>query len=562
MSPVIMQPAMQPTVVVQPAATVQPTALDPLIVKIGRSEHYIGSPPSPQQWEFINSSAPEQLYGGAKRGGKSVAGSQKLICLAVAFPGNRLGMFRQDLTDLRESVLETFFRICPEELILDHHQTHRDITIRTNGRPSVIHYGGLRDVKVEAGHKEESAKGQEYGEFYIDEPSEIDVANYRMLRAQLCWILPNGQRPPYMAMLGCNPEPGWVYDRFADLIDPTENDPKKKVVYALDRSRVFIKALPRDNIYLPPNWERDQEFDAPKEWVDKYLKGSWKVSTGQVFKEFDCRRWHGVPLLSDIPPDYLKTLRLLGSLDHATTGVTCFAIDGVDADGNIIALASYYQKNRLVSDHAKEIRRLADFVCRACGKPIDNYAGRTFGQHPAFDFFEYVLIDPSTQAKTQTSGNELMSIQDLYYREGIPTLAAINTMESGILLMSEYIHVKPTHIHPWRGERPSPSFFVVEEFNRDGIREIEGWKKTISDRGQIKYVGPDHWIDNQRYIIASRPEPPRFTIKDRLAMDVHARQAQRALDRFDKKFGRPPNPAQWFPGGTSGAETWFPAKID
>lgn len=545
----------------------------PFIVTIGKHQLMVGKPLTDRQWDLMDAPHKEQCIGGGKRSAKTVGGAAKAIALSLAFPGNKGYILRQDLTDLKESTLETFLRICPPELIIDHNHTERRIVLRTSGEPSKLIYSGLSDEA-----EEESSKGKESGFIWIDEPSEISLPTYLMYLSQLCWTLPpcrcmmmrrdgscpihllnNGGFPPFQAILTTNPESGWVEDRFRDLIEQASD---RRPVVEDGKSRVFIRALPRDNPYLPPGWEEDLRKSAPEIWVQKYLDGVWGAVQGQVFKEFD-KTIHGIPSLSAMPPDYLKSLKLIGCLDHATTGITCFRIDGIDHDGNITALASYYQANRTVHEHATAIKLLVDRIARLCGRPIDGYTGRTYGQYPAFDFFEYNLIDPATQAKTQMVQNELWSIQDMYWREGVPTLAAHNAMEAGVQLLQQYIHIKPNHVHPYKltsdGKqiRPSPSYFIVLDENREGVRELIGWKTERNDRNEIRYKGPDHWIDCGRYIALSRPEPPAWTARDLVSLDTHSRKAQNAMAAFDKKFGAQSGSTQWFPGGTGTPSQWW-----
>jgi len=509
----------------------------------------LGSNPSARQRLFIDCRARRQLYGGAKRGGKSVALCMKAIMLSVLYPGNRGAMYRQDLTDLRDSLLVTFFQICPAELILDHHQTHKQILIDTGTKPSVILYGGLGDA-----HDVESAKGKEFGWYAIDEPSEVDREAVRMLNAQLCWKLPDGSFPPYMELLASNPEPGWVEEEFRPLIEESSN--ARPLVVSADGSKAFVRALPRDNPYLPPGWEDTMRIDAPAAWQSKYLDGSWEVSEGQVYKEFD----RAIHVVDCPPPAFLSRLKLVASIDHATTGVTCMCVDGIDPDGNIFALGSYYERNKLISEHAKGMFGLMDRWIDMCGLRhlVVSRSKNDPTVYPATVAFEYILIDPSTQAKTQQRAAELFSVQDEYRRVGLPTQAAYNAVEAGVNLMAEYIHVKVNHIHPLTQKRNSPSFFIVRHENNDGIRETIGWRKTISENGTPKYVGPDHWLDNQRYIIMSRPEPPRVSTNDILSMDAASRLAQRDLMKFDKKFRSPgQDSGQWFPGGSGSSNAWF-----
>lgn len=534
---------------------------------------FLGKPPSPQQTALINASEKEQVYGGAKRGGKTVGGSIKGIMLSVLFPGNKGYILRQNLTDLRESTLETFLRICPQELILDHNHTERRILIKTAGVPSKIIYSGLSDET-----EEESSKGKEAGWIWVDEPGEVKQGSYLMYLSQLCWELPpcgcqmmdrktktcrqhprNPGFPPFMAMLTTNPEAGWVEDRFRPLIEAASE--QRKVVS--NGKQVFIRALPRDNPYLPPGWEQElREGNTPEIWVKKYLDGVWGSVEGQVIKTLD-ERYHFTHEAA-IPSDFLAQMTLIGCLDHASTGVTCFTVCGVDWDSNLWVLGSYYStdegKERRISEHSASIHRLCDYWVTRCGKMAQGYTGKNFGQWPCLDFFDYVLIDPSTQAKTQMANNQLTSIQDLYYREGLPTLAAHNAMEAGVDMLQEYFHIKPAHVHPITNTRPSPSIFIVAENNRSGIRELRGWKCVIGENGVKKYIGADHWIDNIRYTVMSRPEPPRFTRKDILAMDTHAQKATKAMLKFDAKFGAPANPGQWFEG-RGDSKTWFPEQI-
>lgn len=570
------------------------STVPPIQAQVDGNVVFLGKPPSPQQAALINACEKEQVYGGAKRGGKTVGGSVKGIMMSVIFPGNKGYILRQNLTDLRESTLETFLRICPPELILDHNHTERRIMIKTAGVPSKIIYSGLSDET-----EEESSKGKEAGWVWIDEPGEVKQGSYLMYLSQLCWELPpcgcrnmdrktkrcqqhprNGPNcgcpeyvpgrqcprhplqgfPPFQAWLTTNPEAGWVEDRFRALIEAASE--QRKVVS--NGKQVFIRALPRDNPYLPPGWEQElRAGNTPEIWVKKYLDGVWGTVEGTVFKSFD-ERYHLISEAS-LPPDYLKLLTLIGCLDHASTGVTCFTVIGIDPDGNLIVLGSYYSTDegaeRRISEHSASIHRLCDTWAIRCGKMAPDYVGHNFGQWGCLDHFDYCLIDPSTQAKTQMQNNQLMSIQDLYWREGLPTLAAHNAIDAGVDLLQEYFHVKATHVHPFTNERPSPSIFIVREGNRSGIRELKGWKIVRNERNEPKYVGPDHWIDDVRYTAMSRPEPPRFTKKDILVMDTHSQKAIKSLLAFDKKFGAPSQSGQWFGGGTGTARTWFPERL-
>jgi hypothetical protein len=421
--------------------------------------------PTAKEQEFINCASKIQLYGGAKRGGKSVAGCMKAVLLSVLFPGNRGIIARQSGTDLRDSTLVTFLQICAPEVILDHRRGDRTFLIRTSGKPSEILYRGLGEEG-----EEEKIKGMDMGWYWIDEPSECPKNTWMMLHSQLNWVLPSGERPPYMGMLTSNPEPGWVKDLKEAIDKKTRTD------------ATFIRALPRDNPHLPPGWEQELRNDFPDEWVRKYLDGSWDVAEGQVFPELSeehhnldnwTDRWDARAYL-----DWLASLRLHASVDHATTGTTAMVETGQDRSDNIYALEEYYQQNRLVSEHAAKM----------AGILTGN------GKHDS------LLIDPSTEAKTQVGKLELYSILDEYRRQGEPFKSLLkpaprSEIRIGINLLKERLKVNPMRVHPFTGSRGSPSLFISKKRNPCGWREMIELRQKVKDNGDIEYIGSDHWVD-------------------------------------------------------------------
>ena len=432
--------------------------------------------PTVKEQEFIDCSSKLQLYGGAKRGGKSVGGCMKSILLSCLFPGNRGLIARQSGTDLRDSTLVTFFQICSPDLILDHRRGDRTIIIRTAGKPSEILYRGLGEEG-----EEEKVKGMDLGWYWIDEPSETPERTWMMLHAQLNWQLPDGSRPPYMGLLTSNPEPGWV-KRLKERIETSQ-----------EASATFIRALPRDNPHLPPGWEDELRASFPEEWCRKYLDGSWDVMEGQVFPELS-EMYHNLDNWTDkwdarTYRDWVSMLQLHASVDHATTGITACAETGIDRSENMFCLEEYYQQNKLVSEHAAAIAAML--------------TGN--GKHRS------LLIDPSTEAKTQVGRDELHSILDEYKRHGEPFKSQLQAakraeIRMGINLLKEKLKVNPNRVHPFTGVHGSPSLFLSKRRNPNGWREMIELRQVIKANGDVEFVGSDHFIDNVRYVAMSRPK--------------------------------------------------------
>jgi hypothetical protein len=504
--------------------------------------------PTKQQQVFINSQTAEQCYGGAKRGGKSVAGGMKLILLSVLFPGNRLGMFRKEFTDLLDTTLKEFWMTCPPELLdrtygngTGHNKGERTIRLKTidPNVPSEIIYRGLGDET-----DFEKAKSLTLGGFFIDEPTEIPFKVYQQLRAQLTWMLPNRTRPPYMAMLGTNPEPGWVKERFVDQKLP---------------GCEFIPALPRDNPHLPPGWEGELRASYDQEWVDKYLDGSWEVTEGMVFTELDARVHDIGPLIDPkseaFRPEYLKRFRevmqlckMVGSIDPAETGFIAHTVNAITPWDDQIVLQEYYEQDKLVSEACQMINQSSQAWVP---KPKQGQEERSWKAH-----FQYTLIDPSATQRSLQSGNKKQAVADAYRAGGagdnpnpefgIPVIPAWNALQLGLEHLKQRLHINPHHHHPITGQLSAPHFYIIRKFCRDTWKDMKEYRKRVTPLGKVVYLGRDHGLDTVRYVANAQVRPPeipedlsRFNSQERFALASHRKWA--------KSFGAP----------VEGSNSWY-----
>lgn len=465
--------------------------------------------PHAQQLLFIDADETEQLFGGAKRGGKSHGGSQKAIMLSMMFPGNRGIVYRQNLTDLKDSTLVTFDDVCPPGIIQQHHKGDRKY-IFTNGSHFI--YRGVGDAD-----ELEKVKGMEAGWMWGDEPSEILEATYLMMLAQLNWKLPNGRRPPYMSFLTCNPEPGWIKKRFIDKL--TQDKQGRYLTFKADKGKVFIPSLPNDNPYLPPGYIQFLKDNFPAEWVEKYVRGSWEISEGMVYKEFD----RAVHVVDSYPP--LNEMKLYGGIDHGTTGYTTFVVIGVTANHDYYVIREYKRKDQLVTDHAAAMLTIIGEL------------------HAAGADLEYIVIDPATGQRSSQGNYQLQDVRTLYAECGIHTIPGWNLIEAGVERVRQLIHVNPHHFHPTRsgvgGARlmGAPHFYIDSRC-RHTIDEFQGWKKDVDPNGYVKYKGDDHLLDPIRYIVVSRPVPPALAPADESGLDPMTRSARRSHAAWGQRFDK------------------------
>jgi len=493
--------------------------------------------PNQAQQIFIDCDAPEQSLGGAKQGGKTVGAVQKMLLLLTLFPGNRGLAMRSTLELVRDTTIYEFLKLAPPGLILAHNRSEHRILIHTGEKtpPSELLYRGVGDLALDPAMRKTS-KGLILGFLLVEEANEVPLEVVEMLVAQMTLVLPDGTRPPYMAMYTSNPEPGWPKQRFFGI--PSKNQPPVP-------GCVYIRALPRENTdprtgesNLPPGWETQQRASHDPEWVRKYLDANWDVAEGMVFEEFD-RQIH---CIEDFD---ITGIQLGEALDHAATGVTCHLGIGKDPDENVFMLDEYYQENRLVSAHSREIHQRRNALMRRA-QPNQKYPPAPFA---------ISLCDPHLAAKDQVGGQspdgrkpaKLHSVLDLYIGEGLPFSPAWNAVEAGIERMKEYIHVNPLHRHPFTGQLGAPRLYIVGKRCPNLVREIIELRKDISSTGQVRYIGSDHALDCVRYYLNAQMAPPERSKTDWAKMLPQEVHAVRAHQKWVEKFGKTRQDAGIYP---------------
>lgn len=198
------------------------------------------------------------LYGGAYGGGKTAWLVNEAIALSIDYPGNRGFLGCKDGTDFKGNALLQLLKFLPPELYGSfrggiHHQTDRYFKL-ING--SVIYYGGL-------GNDAEAVKlisnMPELGWFGIDQAEEITENQFLLLCGRLRLNLP-GIR--YRGLLTANPDSGWLRNRFIEQALPDHR---------------FIPALPKDNPFLPKDYEKKLKEIYPPEMVRRLLEGDWDI---------------------------------------------------------------------------------------------------------------------------------------------------------------------------------------------------------------------------------------------------------------------------------------------
>lgn len=243
----------------------------------------------------------------------------------------------------------------------------------------------------------------------------------------------------------------------------------------------------------------------PKDWVKRFVEGSFDVFAGQIFDEFN-PHIHVLPQPFQIP----NTWERLRAIDHGQNNPTACVWAAVDFDANIYIYKEYYQEKDVVSNHVQAINEMSQ---------IRNSEGDIIK-----DIYSYTVIDPSTHAKTREKDGYRFSVADEYLEAGIPTIAGQNDVIAGINRVKEYFKIDDSRYHPFlrtdEGEplTGSPRLFIfpncenlIEEIAQYKWKTYAGSATGNPDRDTIKEAPvkrKDHAVDALRYLIMSRPQSP------------------------------------------------------
>lgn len=216
--------------------------------------------PKQAQKEFHSSDIKFRLYSGAVRAGKSLAGSVESIKLSMLYENNVGIIARKDYTSLRDSTMQTFFQVCPPELISNYNKTEHTVDFVNGSR---IYFKDLKEP--------DKIKSMEVGWFWIDEATECKKDSFEILQSRLSLA----SVPNHYGFLTTNPDSltNWVYDFFYE--QPS-----------------FEKKTIETNTYqmrdvLPEGYIESLERNLSTENVKRLLEGKWGIFEGIIYKDFN-----------------------------------------------------------------------------------------------------------------------------------------------------------------------------------------------------------------------------------------------------------------------------------
>jgi hypothetical protein len=445
-----------------------------------------------QQRAFYYSNARNQTFSGGFNNGKTYAGCLKAFTLLTTFPNYRVAIARQVLADLKRTTMQTFFKICPRELI-ERHNEQDGLTVLKNR--SQINWMHLDKVD------ESSLRGLEINSVLVDQAEETEEKVYDVLDARIGrW---DGAEIP-ASLLSQNPD--WPTSKQGKLIAPSyimllcNPDTQYHYIYR----KYHPDSLERDPrfFFIEGQWDStlgsEESYEVAlrrgEEWVEKYVKGRWGLSEAQI---------HRVSTDSLIDPsdELLDRIRRKGnlfkSMDHGDSSPTC-CLWFASLNGVYICYREYYLGNEVISKHRRNITELSFDE-----KYTANYA------------------DPQIFKKTAQRDGGFWTVADEYLTRDIPEpplswLPADNNEYATRNRINELLRPSPQFRHPVTAQEGAPGLYFIKRTPDyqygafHAISQLQSQRRKLLGYvdGKSVYVDEreesvtDHAYDPTRYFIA------------------------------------------------------------
>ena len=451
------------------------------------------------QREFYYSRSRNQMFSGGFNNGKTFIGCLKAFTLLSTFPNYRMSINRQTFADLKKTTMQTFFKICPKEIIQRHNEQDGYTEFKNK---SAIYWLHLDKVD------ESTLRGLEINSNLTDQQEEteekvFDVLDGRIGRWDFAEIPPE-QLEAHRRLLGKdwpkNPKTGkYVAPSYnMGLCNP---DTQFHYIYrkfhpdSLERRPKFF--------YVEGEWDPDlgsretyeEALSHDQEWVDKYIRGQWGVSHAQI------HRLRGESLL-DADPDLLERISKKGNLfrilDHGDASPTCCLWLCI-LDGNLIFFREYYVPAQPISYHRRAITDLSK---------DELYSGN--------------FADPQIFKKTGQKDGSFWTTADEYLDKGVsgPPLSWIPADNNEFATrnrINELLNPSQIRKHPITGEVGAPGIYFIKRSQdypngcyhainelqsqrRKSLGYIDGKQLFCDDREESV---ADHSYDCIRYGIAA-----------------------------------------------------------
>lgn len=424
-------------------------------------------------FELFRCRAPEVCLDGPAGTGKTRAALEKIHLALLKYPGARWLVARKTNTALSASAMVTF-----RNLVL-HPAEGVTYFGGSKVRPAAFVYPNGSELVVNGLDKPEKVKSTEFDGAYINEATECTLDDIEFVRSRLR----NGKMPYQQLILDANPDAPthWLNQRMLEgrtqrILSRHQDNPRYWNVDRqdwTDEGRAYLAIL--DGL---TGVRRDRLRD-----------GRWVAAEGMVYADAWSRERNVIERERvaqrnpetgqwELPREWPRYLSIDFGLNHAFVCLWW----AQDTDGRLYCYREIYRTNRLVEDHAKDIKALSKWGDPKGGEP---YPRAIVTDHDAEDRMtleRHLGLMTIPAHKTKRDGIQAVAARLRPQADGRPRLY--------------YLRDMLVEVDPLLREKRQPAS-TLEEY------ESYVWKRTADGSfGEEPAKDFDHGMDATRYMVA------------------------------------------------------------
>ena len=281
-----------------------------------------------QQRSFFDSEAPEILYSGAFRAGKSRIGCEKAYWLAQRYPGIPIGIFRKTAASLAASTERTLLHdVIPRHQIARSNRTERWYELPNGSR---IWLFGLDPDPITG--LPSKVGSVELGWAFVDEAAECSESDWIMVKGRLSW-------------------PGIGFHQIAAATNPASPKHWLKVRFTPPtESRVYLHASTFDNPLLPADYTADADAARDDYFKRRYIMGEWVGAEGVIWQLAD----------DAITPNAGPFKRVIAGIDWGFVHAFACEVVGQTGTGALAVIDEMYERGETIDRIIPALRFMAD----------------------------------------------------------------------------------------------------------------------------------------------------------------------------------------------------------
>lgn len=458
--------------------------------------------PMPHQLRFHQDPAKIRLWAGAYAAAKTTTCGAEMVMLALDTP-NGVGLVgAATYPQLEQTAKAQILEMLPKEFIAEVNKKDNVWTL-TNGYKFL--FRSFDD--------EQKLRSLNLAHCWVEEANGVEYSIFTQIQTRMR----HDSTKDHKIMMSSNPDTNWVRSEIlmksVKIYGATERYIRRPD--DINHSMHTHIARTDQNTYLPPTYLADTRAGKPEWWIKRYLEGSFSMSEGAVYPNFQQN-------VVDISPAEIKHnirtkgWKVLGGADFGLNDPTILVLAAVDPVEGIAYLYDEYGANRLaVPHHAKVMKERLT--------------------HIPFGALMGLYGDPSGKKRNI---NDRKSIFNHYAEYGIHFEAGDNRIDAGVMKVFGYFEMGKLKIL-------SSCVETIQELTNYHYKSID-LGDTVSEKPAD---GEDHYVDSLRYLVQTLPDDPDMLKSQTYGKyDFRHENSSEAHLPFELQTNTDETPQDWYNG--------------